>query len=512
MKTLGWEAIAWIEAYLVHGPGDVQGQPITLDDEQADFILRAYEVDEVTGRRLVRRAVFSRPKGRAKSELAGMLACFEALGPARFDGWGADGQPVGRPVRYPEILCVATEETQAGNTYDNVAYMMAEGAVFDAYPGIDVGRRAATSTRVLIPGGGTIEPVSSGAASKDGGKSSFVIFDETHLHVKPELLRLNAFIRRNLGKRKAAEPWAFDTTTMYAPGEGSIAEATHQMWVEITEGRRRNQGLLFDHREAPHVEDLHDTAAVLAALRHVYGPAAEWMDLERVVAEIQDPMSNPADSRRYWFNQATPHEVNAWMPSSTWDAAADPRPIPAGADVVLALDGSFNDDSTALVAIELSDPPHVAVAGAWERPMDAPRDWRVDILDVEETIRGRCREWRVLELIADPYRWERSLQVIADETGVPVHAFPQTANRMTPATNRFKDSAVNGGLTHDGDPRLARHVTNAVLHSDSRGTRLAKERGASHRKIDLAVAAVMGFERAEWHRANALTEPSVHFI
>ena len=29
--SLGWSAISWIEHYLVHGPGDVQGQPVELD-------------------------------------------------------------------------------------------------------------------------------------------------------------------------------------------------------------------------------------------------------------------------------------------------------------------------------------------------------------------------------------------------------------------------------------------------------------------------------------------------
>ena len=36
----------------------------------------------------MRRAVYSRPKGRAKTELAAFIACAEALGPVRFAGWG----------------------------------------------------------------------------------------------------------------------------------------------------------------------------------------------------------------------------------------------------------------------------------------------------------------------------------------------------------------------------------------------------------------------------------------
>jgi len=54
----------------------------------------------------------------------------------------------------------------------------------------------------------------------------------------------------------------------------------------------------------------------------------------------------------------------------------------------------------------------------------------------------------------------------------------------------------NGAVTHDGDKRLARHVANAVLRVDSRGSRLQKEHKDSKRRIDLAVAAVMAHSRA----------------
>jgi len=63
------------------------GEPIVLDDEFYEFVVRAYRLDPEIGRRRYRRAFLSRAKGRAKSELAGMLASAEALGPVRFDGW-----------------------------------------------------------------------------------------------------------------------------------------------------------------------------------------------------------------------------------------------------------------------------------------------------------------------------------------------------------------------------------------------------------------------------------------
>jgi phage terminase large subunit-like protein len=63
-----------------------------------------------------------------------------------------------------------------------------------------------------------------------------------------------------------------------------------------------------------------------------------------------------------------------------------------------------------------------------------------------------------------------------------------------PACDRFRGAVLEGGITHDDDPVLARHVANAVSKESSSGTVIVK---AEHgRKIDAAVAAVIAFERA----------------
>jgi phage terminase large subunit-like protein len=49
---------------------------------------------------------------------------------------------------------------------------------------------------------------------------------------------------------------------------------------------------------------------------------------------------------------------------------------------------------------------------------------------------------------------------------------------------------------------LARHIANAVLKRDSRGARISKDKPDSPRKIDLAVDAVMGVDRASWNHRN----------
>jgi phage terminase large subunit-like protein len=90
--------------------------------------------------------------------------------------------------------------------------------------------------------------------------------------------------------------------------------------------------------------------------------------------------------------------------------------------------------------------------------------------------------------------------VLSDE-GLPVVEFPQTPARMVPATQRFHEAVLNHGLTHSGDPRLGRHLANAVLRLDSRGARITKESKHSGRRIDLAVASVMAFDRASVQEA-----------
>jgi hypothetical protein len=158
-RSLGFLAVAWMEFFVVHGPGDVQGQPIVHGDEYTGFIVDGYALDE-HGRRLYDSAFLSRPKGCNKSGLGAEFSLFEALGPARFDGfaeggevyedpWGLGfgyvyqpGEPMGRPVQTPFIRVMATEEDQAGNVYDTIHFNLTdEDALLAHVPGLDAGCR-----------------------------------------------------------------------------------------------------------------------------------------------------------------------------------------------------------------------------------------------------------------------------------------------------------------------------------------------------------------------------------
>jgi hypothetical protein len=518
-RSLGWLAAWWVQTFCVHGPGDVQGTPVELDDEFYAFLLDVYALDD-SGRRLYDSAFLSRAKGRAKSELAGFIVLFEAMGPARFDGWATGGEtynrdghtfryepgdPMGAPVTAPFIRCLATEEGQAGNTYDNVHYNLTEGPLGEGLP-----RDAAGLTRIFLPGGGEIIPSTASNSAKDGGRETMVVFDETHLYTRPELKRMYQTVRRNLAKRKQAEPWSLETSTMYLPGEGSVAEETHELAKAIREGKTKRQRLLFDHREAPADVDLTNEAEVRLALVETYGPFAEVMDIDRIVAEIYDPRNDPADSRRYYFNQPTSSK-DAWLSAPEWNACYTSKAIQPGDEITLGFDGSRKrsrgvTDATGLIGCRVSD-GHIFEIRVWEQP-DGPagEGWEIPTAEVDFEVRKAFDTYNVVGMFADPARWESYIATWESDYGKKLKVksslnhpieWWMTGNRsylVVRAVEQFHNAVVDRELTHDGGLALTRHVLNARRRVGRSGLTIAKEHPDSRNKIDAAVAAVLAYQ------------------
>ena len=189
---------------------------------------------------------------------------------------------------------------------------------------------------------------------------------------------------------------------------------------------------------------------------------------------------------------------NPLVDEATWNGLCRPEPIPDGAEVVLALDGSWGGtdaDSTALVLATIGAEPHVDLYRVWEN--DGTPPWRVPILEVEDAIREACKRWRVKEIAADPFRLGRTLAVLAGE-GHRVTEFPFSPSRVTRATTDLHSALVGGKLTHTGDPTLTRHVLSTQVHEDGKGAlRIGKanrRRGAA--KIDACSALLIAHSRS----------------
>jgi phage terminase large subunit-like protein len=342
---------------------------------------------------------------------------------------------------------------------------------------------------IEVPATGSIYRVLSAEAyTKEGLNPTLVLFDEVHAQPNRELWDVMALA---MGARR--EPMLVGITTAGArfdsSGRDSLCYGLYEYGKRVAAAEVADPSFFMAWWE-PQVPDAdHRLPDTWREANPGFDDLVSAEDFESAVLRTPEPEFRTKRTNQWVTSSET------WLPHGAWDALADGRGIPDGESVVLGFDGSFNGDCTALVAVTVSEKPHVQVVEAWERPSDASEDWQVPILDVEDIIRRACRRWQVVEIACDPFRWARTYQVLEGE-GLPIVEFPQSPARMTPATTRFYEAVMNRSLTHSGDARLARHIDNAVLKADSRGTRIYKEHKYSTRRIDLAVAAVMALDRA----------------
>ena len=236
-----------------------------------------------------------------------------------------------------------------------------------------------------------------------------------------------------------------------------------------------------------------------------YGDLNSKADFESMVKRTPE-----AEFRTKRCNQWVSSQ-NAWLPAGVWDSLQDEVSVDDFADVVLGVDGSFNGDTTAIVAVTVpkskDEKPHVWLVKAWEKQPNDADDWRVDTLEVEQTIIEFAQKHpNTREIAFDPFRWQRTMQVLMD-LGLPVVEYPSTsARRMVGACQKVFDSVTEATLTHDGDPLLARHLDNCKLKIDNLGARIVKESRASSRRIDAAVAFVIAYDRATSKLDTAIPE------
>ena len=442
--------------------GGQAGDPMVLRPWQKQLIYRLF-ARRADGKRRHRVALIGMPRKNGKS---GIGAAF-ALDGLLFDGRGS------------EVFSAAAEKEQAKIVFNDVKAMVKRSEELSeaCVPMRDV---------IDVPSTGSVyRALSAEAYSKEGLNISRAIVDELHAHKTEDLWNV-----LTLGTGARSEPMVIAITTAGTTtdqtGEESICYRLYQYGVEIAEGRHVDDSFFFCWWGAPDDADFSDPE-VWKAANPGYG---DIMNPEDIADAYKRTRPNEFRTKR--LNQWVT-STESYLPQGAWAKCAAPdRMVDAKTKVILAFDGSLNHDTTALVGCTVEDKPHIFKVFCWERPFDADPAWHVPVMDVEETIREFCRTHNVVEIVADTHRWERSLQVLADE-GLPMVEFPQSDERMVKATERLYEAVVDELITHDGDELLARHIGNARTRLTNRGIRLTKATKKSPLKIDLAVAAVMAF-------------------
>jgi phage terminase large subunit-like protein len=451
-KRGGARCIAFCERYITVPKGTGARRRLKLRGWQREIVRGV--LDEPRPRQ----GLVSIPAGNGKSTLAAAMGLYGLL---------ADG------VEGAQVLVVASDERQARIIFNTARRM------------VELDRDLADRVHIYADRlheprtDSTFMALPADPGSLQGWDPSMALVDELHVVTDDTFEAMAA----RAGKRDRSLLLAISTP----PKTGQDDCVMRRLVDHGREGG--DPSFYFAEFAAPAGCPVDDEAAWAVA-----NPALDdFLHRDALRATLPPKMRENA-YRRYRLGQWVAHD-DAWLPDGAWAACTDAtRSIADQADVVLAFDGSFSRDCSVLVAATIEPNPHVELVELWEAP-EGRRDWRVPVVAVEDAIRAACLRWRVVEVAADPYRWQRSLEVL-DGDGIPVHEFFQTAARMGPATARFYQLVVDQALTHDGDSRLARHVANAILREDSRGARLSKETKDSPRRIDAAVAAVMAVHRA----------------
>lgn len=503
--TLGPQVCDWIETHLVFGPGDLRGQPAVLDEEKRYLIWRMYEVfpedHPDAGRRRFKRVSISLAKGLAKTELMAWIAAAELHpeAPVRCIGW-RNGEPIGGPVTDPYIPLVAyTEEQSDLLAYGALRTILEESGLARDF---DIGLERI----IRIGGDGRAESLSGSPNARDGARTTFQGFDETHRFTLEKLKQAHSTMLANIPKRREADAWSLEVTTAYEPGAGSVAEGTMNYAKTVSEGRAKDARLFFFHRQASDDHDLTTEEGARAAVIEASGDFGLFRDIDGIVELWRDPTTDRRYWERVWCNRPVQASSKAFD-LGLFKSRERKITVPNGSIIAVGFDGARFRDATAVVATHIPT-GFQWVAGAWEKPYrlhanpNEPQ-WEVPSEEVDACIADLFERFSVWRLYADPYFWESRIAEWRGRYGDKrVIEWHTNRNRqMVAAIQSYVHAIKDGSLSHDGDEVLVRHVGNAYRNElkqlNEHGEPLwllRKERPDSPHKIDAAMAAILSWE------------------
>jgi phage terminase large subunit-like protein len=374
----------------------------------------------------------------------------------------------------PRVFAVASSERQASILFGEVSAMVAMDPELTAISQVH-------SSKVVVPStDGLLSPLPASPKALQGYAPALVVVDEC-AEVDAATFEAMAL---SLGK----------TANSLLIGISTAPVDPDSSWNRLRELAHAGEDPSLYWREwsAPEGCDPSDPA-VWAACNPAYG---DFLDPAAVASSYRT--TRLESFMRYRLNM-TVEDAGTWIPWGVFEGLAEPREIPAGSRVVLAFDGSVNTDSTALVAVTVDERPFVSLLSLWERP-DGVQDWQVPRDAVESAVEAAMSRFDVVELVADPHWWQSEIQRWEVRWPGRVLTFgPHVPQRMVPACDKAYALISEGRLSHSGDKRLEAHVRHCVVRQTSAGPVITKDHKNSARKIDAAIALIIGVDRALWH-------------
>jgi hypothetical protein len=497
--TLGWLVGEWIEENCRIPDREHAGDPYRLTDEMWRFLAQHYRLkpDARPGQLApafhYRRSQLVRPQKWGKGPFSASIICAEAVGPVLFRGWDARGEPVGAPWSTPLIQIAANSEDQTANVYGALLPMVELGPLSELIP--DVGE-----TRINLPGGGRIDPVTSRARSRLGQRVTFVLQDETGLWTVPSgMVAVAETQRRGLAGMGGR---SIETTNAWDPAEQSVAQRTAEATVH---------DIYRDHVLAPAGLSYRNKVERRRIHRTVYGDS-HWVDLDAIEAEAAELLAvDPEQAERFFGNRVV-HGHGSWLKDGLWESAAVDDEVPDGVEVAGGFDGSESDDWTALRLETRDGLLFTPRYGPDRRPtIWAPAEWggKIPRAEVAAAWSEIFRRYKVARVYCDPRGWQSEIEALALEHGekVVIEWATYRIVQMHYALDRFTTDLAAGSLRHDRCPTAAQHVANARRLARP-GDRYILGKPSQQQKIDVAVTSVLAHEAAADARASTWGQPA----
>jgi phage terminase large subunit-like protein len=443
------------------------GGPLVLRDWQRSLLEHLFAWDEDGLRHRI--SLVGMPRKNGKSALGSAIGLYSLiLGPK-----GA------------EVYSVAAEKEQA-----RIVFQDAKRTV-EASPELS-GITKLYRDAIELPSFNSVYRVlSAESVTKEGLSPTTVIFDE--LHAQPDRELFDVFSLAMGARGKLSTMIAITTAGVRSDrtGRDGIAFSLYQMGQKIARGELEDPTFFMAWWES---EGDHRARETWLEANPGFGDLNAETDFESALRRTPE-----AEFRIKRCNQWV-SSVETWLPAGSWDECAGEVVLQPDDEIVLGFDGSYNGDASVIVGAVMpkvdGDPVKVFMVKAWEKDLEHdPDDWRVDISEVEQTVLDFCQRHTVREIACDPFRWQRSMEVL-EGYGLPIVAFPQSPQRMIKACAKFYDAVAEGRIMHDGDPILARHISNTAVKLTPAGPHIKKENPNSPRKIDAAVAAILAHDRA----------------
>lgn len=481
--SAGPRVAKFIETFCRHTKASYAAEarsPIELRLWQKELLDGLYELHP-DGSRRHRRALIGLPKKNSKSFYGSALAINALV---------ADG------VIGAEVYSCAASKDQARIVFGEAKAMV------QANPELSDALTIYRDAIEFVANGAVYRVLSAEAGVQDGLNPSFVLFDEVHRQPDAELWSI---MSNAIGTRPNAMLVGI-TTAGY--DRQSICYQLYDYGKKVSTGEIDDPAFFFRWWEPFDADADYTDPKVWAECNPGLG---DFLSID----DFASACSSTAESifRRYRLNQWTATH-SAWLKAGAWEARKDTeRTVAVDERIVVGFDGSWANDSTALVGCTLGPDKHIFVIEAWERPPTSEDpDWRVPVAEVEDAIIAACQRWDVAAVTCDPSGWKASLQRL-DALGLPMIEMPNSIPRMVEATKLFETAVYEGTVTHDGDPALSRHIDNCVIKTDRRtsGQYITKEYKGSPRKIDLAIAALMALTQATFVAPKAKA-PELFFV